>query len=91
MKVLLHVDFLAQPGDGSQGFARLAVDLPFAPDPGIEIEHPVWHDPRKPVSVTYNIEDESFYVHLGFDRLASKDDRAGHAEMYRSHGWDVTD
>jgi hypothetical protein len=91
MKALLHVDFFGRPGEGSQGCARLEVDLPFTPTPDIGIEHPVWHNPRKPNSISYNIEDERFYVYLGYDRLESKVHRDQNAEMYRVHGWDVSD
>ena len=69
----------------------MQLDLPFAPTMDIGIEHAVWHEPRRPVSVSYSVEDDRFFVHLGFDRLTSKEARQTHAEMYRAHGWEVTD
>lgn len=90
MRTIFHVDFLAGDAGGSLGFARLEQDLSFAPTKEIEFEQPVWSSGRRPTSVTFNLEASSFYVTLGFDKMA-KDQLVSHAQMYRDHGWDVTD
>ena len=75
---------------GSQGSATLDIDLPFAPSSNIEFEHPTWKNPRKPLSVSYNINDSTFYINLGTDELKSGDDVQSHKKMYESHGWSVS-
>lgn len=90
MRTIFHVGFLAEGGGGSLGYARLEHDLSFAPTKDIEFEQPVWGSGRKPTSVTFNLEESYFYVDLGFDRV-SKNELASHAQMYRSHGWDISE
>lgn len=80
MKAILQVSF----GNLSQGFARLEIDLPFAPSCEIGFEHPVWHDPRKPKEISYNMENAEFFVEFATEKLES------HTHgMYESHGWTV--
>ena len=86
--VTFHVDFLS-PDDEGQGFAELHVELPFVPTTDIEFDPPVWHAPRKPYSVSYNLKDSSFYVHLGADKLDSKKYVPAHVKMYMDHEWDA--
>jgi hypothetical protein len=85
----LHVDFLINSEKSVGGFARLKLKLPFAPTPSMEFEQPVWHSSRKVASVSWNIEDETFFVALEPDVLNSPDDLKQHLEMYDCHGWKV--
>jgi hypothetical protein len=87
-KTTFNVDFIAE--NCHQGYARLEIKLPFAPTLDIEFAHPVWHDARKPVSITYNIEDSDFYVILPEDKLDSKDHLKQRKEIYKDHGWTVS-
>ena len=89
-KVILHVDFIDKQLNCHAGFARLEVELPFTPTADIAIEHPVWHNPRTPVAVSFNLENGEFFVGLGNDSLRSKEEVAQHVEMYKSHEWQVT-
>ena len=86
---LLHVDFLAGPQDGHQGYARLEIELPFCPVPTIELEHPVWHEAQTPLRVTYNLESGTFYVVLPTEELQTTDAVAAQKEIYAHHGWTV--
>jgi hypothetical protein len=88
MKTTFHVDFWNQQG-GSLGYARLEVDLPFAPHMEMQFEHPVWHEGRKPVAVSYNLEEGSLYVVFDHDTLPDPQHLQQHADPYRSHGWTV--
>lgn len=92
MKTIFHINFVSviTEGEGSLGYARIEYDLSFVPTEDIMFEQPVWDNGRKPTSVSFNLEEASFYVHLGSDRI-SKDELASHAQMYRSHDWDVSD
>lgn len=87
--VTLQVDFWSREDEGSQGFAQLEIELPFAPTTDIEFEHRTWHNARKPRFVSYNLEDQSFFVILDEVRLPSIKDVAAEAEMYRTHGWEL--
>ena len=88
MRTTFHVDFRASLNRGSLGFARLEKDLAFAPTPDIEFENPAWQNTRTAMSVTYNIEEQFFYVILQYDEIDPKS-REDHAEMYRGHGWTI--
>lgn len=89
-KTLLHVDFLAGHDDGHQGFARLEVELPFCPSTGVELEHPVWKEARLPSRISYNLEEQTFYVCLETEELGTTDAVAQQKEIYQSHGWTVS-
>jgi hypothetical protein len=84
----LHVDFVLQGGT-NLGYARLRVDLPFAPNTDTEFEHPVWHQPHRPQSVTFSLETKEFFVVFPMEKLHVKDDLAIRTEAYRSHGWEI--
>ena len=90
MHTMFHVDFRNQGEGGSLGFARLEVELPFAPSMDIEFAHPVWHDGRKPAAIAYILDDDLFYVTFPQDDLPNAAARPQHAEMYTLHGWTVT-
>lgn len=89
MDATLTVDFVTESDRTWRGCATLTLDLAFTPSLHIEFEHPVWHQSRKPNSISYNTEQESFSVHLGTDKLGTKEQIVQHAEMYKSHGWTV--
>ena len=75
---------------GLAGYARLVVQLAFAPTTDMEYEHGAWREPRRATSVTYNLQESTFYVELGVHQLEPGVDIKRNAEMYRSHVWDVT-
>lgn len=90
MKVTFDVTFQnSDGGGGSLGFARLEVDLPFAPSTDMEFEHPVWHEGKHPISITYNIENEDFLVTFETEHL-TRAQYAQHRQIYEGHGWTVT-
>ncbi len=88
MKTTFHVGFLDQQQGGSTGYARLEVDLPFVPSIDIEFEHPVWHDGRKPRSISYNLENGSLFVVFDPD-MSDEANLQQAADRYRDHGWTV--
>ena len=89
MKATLMVSFVTEKNEGSQGFASLEVDLPFAPTCDIGIAHPVWKWARKPEAVEYDLHEEKFTVSFGFEKIPAKENRAQLVDMYQSHGWTV--
>ena len=88
----MHVKFrvvFTSDGEGTLGYADLDVDdLPFAPSPELDFEHPVWDDARQPSVVSYNLEDHSFCVM--FIEKSSKAEIAQVKKVYDGHGWDAT-
>lgn len=58
---------------------------------GVSYEHPVWHDPQKPVFVGYNLIDDTFYVDFGVYKFSNRESRDDEAKMYKGHGWTVED
>jgi len=86
MKATLQVSFIAE--GAVNGFARFALDLDFTPSLDIAFEHPVWDEGRKPVSISYNTEEGSFFVFMGND-LVNPERLDDHAEMYRTAGWSL--
>jgi hypothetical protein len=89
-KVILSVNFFDKQRNCHAGFARLEVELPFAPTADIAFEHSVWHNPRKPEDVSFNLEAGEFFVNLGLDSLQSTEEVIRYAEMYKGHEWEVT-
>jgi len=89
MRCLLHVSFVAGEADGHQGFARLLLDIPFAPWKGLVFEQPVWHQGQAAAKVSWNVDEKSFYVVFTPHSIESKDNRESTHEMYRLHGWTI--
>jgi hypothetical protein len=89
MRTRFTVCFRARDYDGALGEAVFEVDLPFAPTPEIEFEHPVWDEARKPSLVIFELKEERFLVSFGIEELNTKAKWEGEAEMYRKHGWTV--
>ncbi len=75
---------------GLAGYARLVVQLAFAPTTDMEYEHGAWREPRRASSVSFDLQESTFLVLLGADELESKDRVQAHADMYQAHGWEVT-
>lgn len=86
----LHVEFRTAHQQSTAGFARLELELPFAPNLDIAFDHPVWHEPRKATAISFNVSDGTFYIALGIDELHSKKEINKHCDMYTLHGWTVT-
>ena len=90
MNVEFRITFVGPESGAAIGIATLAADLPFAPALEMEFAQPVWHDARKPTSISYNIEDQSFDVFFGVEKLQASEAKA-HLAMYGSAGWQVKD
>ena len=91
MRTRFTVCFRARDYDGALGEAVLECDLPFAPTPEIEFEHPAWGQARKPTLVIFDLEDKSFLVSFGIEELEAKVKWQSEADLYRKHGWIVRD
>jgi hypothetical protein len=89
MDATLTVDFVIESDRRCRGHAELTLDLAFTPSLQIEFEHPVWHESRKPIAISYNTEKKSFWIRLGTDELNNEEEVNRIAEMYKSHGWTV--
>ncbi|SRR5258708_21926518 len=90
MLTFFHVDFMGKSNGGSLAFARIEKDLAFAPTLDTLYEQQVWgRNTSKAKSVTYNIDENFFYVILQHDELDPKDLKS-HAEMYRRSGWTIS-
>jgi hypothetical protein len=89
MKTKFTVCFRAKDHDGVLGEAVLDVELPFAPTPEIEFEHPTWGGARKPTLVIFDLGTESFLVSFGIQELDTKEQWAQEADAYRKAGWTV--
>ena len=89
-KCLLHVDFLAGPNDGHQGFARLKIELPFCPTTDVELEHPTWLDACAPVRVSYNFATHEFYVVMPTEEVGTIENVKLRKDIYSDNGWTVS-
>ena len=89
MRTRFTVCFQAKDHDGALGEAVLEVDLPFAPTPQIEFEHPVWGEAREPKLVIYDLANDTFWVSFGTEELDTKAKWESEADAYRKHGWNV--
>jgi hypothetical protein len=89
MRARFTVCFRARDYEGTLGEAVLECELPFAPNPEIAFEHPVWDEARKPALVIYELEDKSFLVSFGIEELDTRAEWESEAELYRKHGWTV--
>ena len=89
MRTRFTVCFRAKDHDGALGEAVLEIDLPFAPTPQIEFEHPVWGEAREPTLVIYDLGSESFLVSFGIEEFDTKAKWETEADAYRKHGWTV--
>lgn len=85
MKAKLAID-IGYSNQHHAGF-YLPIEIDFAPNLQIEFEHPVWHNPRKPVAISYSVPDESFYIVL--ERVVTNNEQEARqmADIYRSHEW----
>jgi hypothetical protein len=89
MRTKFTVCFRARDYDGVLGEAVLESDLPFAPTPDIEFEHPAWDEARKPTLIMFDLGERCFLVGFGIEELDSKAAWESEADLYRSHGWTV--
>jgi len=91
MKAILDV-VITKPGGGT-ATVRNAVDLPFAPYPGMEVECSAWRFPRPVKGTTLSLEPESnelcLYVHLGVDETVDAEEQRRLIERYKGHGWNL--
>ena len=89
MKARFTVCFRARDYDGALGEAVLEYDLPFAPTPEVEFEHPVWGGALRPTLVIFDLDSQSFLVTFGIEELETKDRWQSEVELYQKHGWTV--
>ena len=89
-KTIFHIDFFLLPSGSPHGYARLETNLKFTPSLEIMIEHPVWKEAREPISISYNINDSSFYINLKQEEIESEDSLIKNKEMYKLHGWSIS-
>jgi hypothetical protein len=87
-KTIFNVTFYLSQNGGICGYARLEVNLPFAPSHDIEIEHPVWKEPKKVKNISYNINEDYFFVDFEIVTIDTPDSKT--KDVYSNHGWIVT-
>ena len=89
MKVKMTVA-ITKPGGGVE-IVRKEVDLPFAPNIGMEIECVAWKSPRKVKNVTLSFDRdyEEAYLSLCMEKDETKNEKEQNrlVEMYKEHGW----
>ncbi|MFC1783834.1 hypothetical protein ACFL02_09665 [Planctomycetota bacterium] len=89
MKVEMTVS-ITKPGGGIE-LVRKEVDLPFAPNIGMEIECAAWKSQRKVKNVTLSFDQdyEEAYLNLymGKDETNNEEEQKKLVEMYKEHGW----
>ncbi len=91
MKTILEV-VITKPGGGT-ATVRNAVDLPFAPYRGMEVECGAWKS-SKPVKGTTlslgpNSSEPCLYIYLGIDETKDAEEQRRLIERYKGHGWDL--
>lgn len=91
MQTKFTVCFRARNYDGVLGEAVLELELPFAPTPEIEFEHPAWGEARKPTLVIFDLGSQSFLVSFGIEELDTQADWESEADVYRKAGWTLCD
>ena len=69
MKTIFLVSFWGNPGSCSQGFAKLELDLPFAPMPGVAFQNLAWKGERMPTSIVFDTTEGEFSVLFGLDQI----------------------
>ena len=89
MKVKMTVA-ITKPGGGVELVCK-EVDLPFAPNIGMEIECTAWTSQRKVENVTLSFDQdyEGAYLslHMGENKTNNEEEQKQLVEMYKGHGW----
>ena len=83
-----RIDFVTQDGHVA-GHAHREVQLAFAPSTELEYEQSAWRDPRKASSVSFNLDDSTFFVHFGVQQLEPGVNIQRNLDMFRIHDWEV--
>jgi len=91
MKTILEV-VITKPGGGT-ATVQNAIDLPFAPYPGMQVECSAWKSSRRVEGVTLSLEQGSdkpcLHIHLGTDETEGAEEQRRLIESYKGHGWDL--
>lgn len=91
MKITFQVTFVSKNPAVYGGFARLEKDLPFAPTMEMDFEHERFDEPsRKPTSISFNLEDDSFFVTLGDIECATLAECEKARGYFADDGWDTS-
>ena len=79
--------------EGGVRSVRKEVDLPFAPNIGMEIECAAWKSQRKVKNVTLSFdqdyEEAYLSLYMGKDETKNEEEQNQLAETYKGHGWTV--
>ena len=91
MRVLFQVDLIFPAGGRGtpHAFFRKETDLDFPPQPAVPVEHPTWHDPRHILTMSLNLEDQSYLVALTPEQAHNQQECDALIKMYKSHEWSV--
>jgi hypothetical protein len=91
MKAILEV-VITKAGGGT-ATVRNAVDLPFAPYPGMEVECSAWKFSRPVKGTILSLDPDSnepcLYIHLGTDETRDAEEQRQLIESYKGHGWSL--
>jgi len=90
MKAILHVCFLGEDAAGKrfrQDYAGKAVDLPFAPFVGMEMECRAWKGTREVKSVRLDVDELCVHIEMGLEKRTTREDYEGMIESYEIDGW----
>jgi hypothetical protein len=91
VKAFLEV-VITNPGGGT-ATVRNAVDLPFAPYPGMEVECSAWKFPRPVKGTTLSLgpdpKELCLYIYLGTDEAGDTEEQHRLVESYKGHGWNL--
>ncbi len=77
-------------GSGNYAFLhKVFDDSNIIPIPGIYVEDPAWKEPRKPIEITCNFDDKSYFLRFQFHECRNDEECERQCEMYKQHGWRI--
>ena len=81
---------ITKPGGGVENVFK-EVDLPFAPNIGMEIWCAAWKSQRKVENVTLSFDQDyegaSLSLYMGNDKTNNEEEQNRLVEMYKGQGW----
>lgn len=87
MRTRFQITVINSSRSGSHATFYLETDLPFAYHPELALEHPTWHEPMMPLSVSFSFEERLIFVMMPMQKVNSDESLKSHIDMYRAHGW----
>ena len=60
------------------------------PVPGMELQDPVWDEPREIKSVILNPDAQHYHIYVGLEKCRDGEHFQQLVDMYESHGWRST-